>query len=201
MIRRFTFLLALLVPVLTSAQQIEARLGVLGSTTLVRDEGASHSLQRALGSTVSVTELKLGAAPMASVLVTTPIAVRTVIEASLSAGLAQLRASNRSADWDAQTATIAGLGVGLRYNYWRRVWLTGGFGVTRFFSDSRGIFSEGSSLNPLIEAGAMLWLPTSIPIHVAARLQTHTFGTPALRREGATDGKPTRFLIQLGVGR
>ena len=198
---RYLLVLAALVPAAAHAQRIEARLGLFGSTTLVRDEGTSTALQRVLGTETRVTSMKLRVAPMASVLFTNALSERAVLEAGLSAGLTQLRASSGEQEWDAQSATVAGLGVGLRYRYWPRVWLTGGVGVTRFFSDSRGIFSEGSSINPLIEGGAFIELPLSFPLHVAARVQTHTFGTPALRREGANDGRPLRFVAQLGIGR
>lgn len=201
MMRSALWLLLFMLPAGVHAQHIEARIGVFASTTLVRDDGASATLQRVLGSSTRVTSLRLAPAPMASVLVTTEMGVKTTLEAGLSAGYSQLRASNGTQEWNAQGTTTAGLSVGLRYRYWPRVSFTGGVGVTRFFSAKRGIFSEGSSLNPLAEAGTVIELPVPAPLHVAARVQTHTFGTPALRREGATDGKPLRFLLQLGVGR
>ena len=185
-----------------AAQQLEARVGFMASTALVRDDGASNALARALGNIATdVTELKLRAAPVASVLVASGIGGRAALEGSMSLGFSQLIASNAESSWDAQNVTIGSLSVGVRYEYWRNIWLNGGVGVTRFFSDSRGIFSEGSSLNPLLEAGVMTRLPINLPMHVAARIQTHGFGTAALRREGAGDGKTLRFMLQLGFGR
>jgi len=55
---------------------------------------------------------------------------------------------------------------------------------------------------PLLEAGAVTRLPAAtLPVHLSVRLQSHTFATPALRREGSSDGKPVRLLVQLGFGR
>jgi hypothetical protein len=187
----------------TAAQRFEARIGVLASTILVRDEGASGALQRALNlGTTAPTELTLSPAPSGALLVVQPLGPRAAIEAQGMLALSRLRAKNRDEDWQAQQVSIAVLTVGLRYLYARGIWLHGGVGVNRFFSESRGIFSDGSSVLPLIEAGAMARVPVrTVPIHVAANLQTHTFGTPVLRREGANDGKPIRLLVQLGFGR
>jgi hypothetical protein len=200
---RILVALILLTPAGAAAQRIEARIGVLAATTLVRDEGASGALQRALNlGTSAPTELTLSPAPSGAVLVVQPIGPRTAIEAQGMVALSKLQAKNRENDWQAQQVSIAVLTVGLRYRYRGGVWLHGGVGVNRFFTESRGIFSDGSSVMPLIEVGAMTRIPAgALPIHLAARVQTHTFGTPVLRREGANDGKPIRFLVQLGFGR
>ena len=89
----------------------------------------------------------------------------------------------------------------MRHQYWSRVALHGGLGLTRFFSESTGIFSQGSDLLPLLELGASTTIPVgALPIRAGARLQTHTFGTPALQRDGVSDGRVIRLLLQVGIG-
>ena len=197
------FLLMAGVSAPTAAQRVEARIGVMAGTTLVHAEAASPALERALGNIITeATDLELRPAPVASVLLVLDLAPRTALEGSASAGLSKLRAANSESSWPGQTLTLAALGLGVRYHYHPSISINGGVGVTRFFSDSRGIFSQGGSANPLLEAGLRYRLPIkSAPLHLAARVQTHRFGTPALRREGASDGNATRFLLQLGVGR
>lgn len=186
-----------------SGQRLEARLGILVSTTLVRDEGSSGALQRALNlDSSSPTELRLAPAPAASVLLVHTLTTRTALEGHGMLAISRLEASNREAEWNAQDVSVASWGVGLRYQYRRYLALSGGIGATHFFTDSRGAFSDGSSIMPLLEAGAVArWPAGNLPVHFSVRLQSHTFGTPALRREGATDGKPVRLLLQLGFGR
>lgn len=186
-----------------SAQRLEARLGILVSTTLVRDEGSSGALQRALTlNSTSPTELRLAPAPAASVLLVHSLTARAALEGHGMLAISRLEARNRQAEWNAQDVSVASWGLGLRYQYLRFLSLNGGIGVTHFFTDSRGIFSDGSSIMPLLEAGAVTRLPAAtLPVHLSVRLQSHTFGTPALRREGSNDGKPVRLLVQLGFGR
>jgi hypothetical protein len=181
-----------------SGQRLEARLG-----TLVRDEGSSGALQRALSlDSSSPTELRLAPAPAASVLLVHPLTARVALEGHGMLAMTRVEARNREAEWNAQDVSVASAGVGLRYQYRRFLSLNAGIGATHFFTDSRGIFSDGSTVMPLLEAGAVTRLPAgTLPVHLSMRLQSHTFGTPALRREGSSDGKPVRLLVQLGFGR
>jgi len=186
-----------------AAQHFEARLGVMVSSVLVRDEAATAGLARALGATVlGPTDLKLVPAPAASALMVANLGARTQVEVSGTFALSKLRASNEEADWDVQDVSVATATVGVRYKRWSRVALTAGAGATHFFTDDAGIFSEGNSLMPLVEIGALTNIPVgTLPLHASVRLQSHTFGTPALRREAAGEGKPVRLLVQVGFGR
>lgn len=192
----------LLVAQSAAAQRFEARIGILASSTLVRDDGATGSLARALRETIlAPTKLTLAPAPAASALLVAGLGRRTVAEVNGTVALSKLRASNEDQEWDTQNVSLATLTVGVRYEYRRNIWLTGGFGATHFIADSRGIFSDGSGLMPLIELGALSRIPVgSVPLHATVRVQTHTFETPALRRDGGSQGRPVRLLVQLGVG-
>ena len=168
----------------------------------MRDEGATTGLGNALGATVlAPTELKLAPAPAASALLVSSIGKRTQLEVSGMFAYSKLRASNEGGDWDVQDVSVATVTVGGRYQKWDRVALSAGAGATHFFSDDRGIFSEGNGLMPLVEVGALARIPAgTLPLHLTVRLQSHTFGTPALRREAAGEGKPVRLLVQVGFG-
>jgi hypothetical protein len=185
-----------------TAQHFEARLGVLASTVLVRDGGASAGLARALGATVlAPTELKLSPAPAASALMVSALGARTQLELSGMFALSKLRASNDGGDWDVQDVSVATLTIGARYQRWRRFAVSLAAGGTHFFTDDRGIFSAGNGLMPLVELGALARIPAgTLPLHATVRVQSHNFGTPALRREAAGEGKPVRLLVQLGFG-
>ena len=185
-----------------AAQHFEARLGVLASTALVKDEGATRGLGNALGANVlGPTELKLVPAPAASALMVSSIGKRTQLEVSGMFALSKLRASNQGGDWDVQDVSVATITVGGRYQRWSNVALSVGAGATHFFTDDRGIFSEGNGLMPLVELGALARIPAgTLPLHATVRLQSHTFGTPALRREASSEGKPVRLLVQVGFG-
>jgi hypothetical protein len=186
-----------------AAQRFEARLGVMVSSVLVRDEAATAGLARALGANVvGPTDLKLAPAPAASALMVGRLGTRTQVEVGGTFALSKLRASNEESDWEVQDVSVATATVGVRYQRWSSVALTAGAGATHFFSDDAGIFSEGNSLMPLVEIGALANIPVgAVPLHGVVRLQSHNFGTPALRREGAGEGKPVRLLVQVGFGR
>jgi hypothetical protein len=186
-----------------AAQHFEARLGVMVSSVLVHDEAATAGLARALGATVlGPTDIKLAPAPAASAVMVSNLGARTQVEVNGTFALSKLRASNEEADWEVQDVSVASATVGVRYKRWSRVALTAGAGATHFFTDDTGIFSEGNSLMPLVEIGAFANVPVgTVPLHAIVKLQSHTFGTPALRREGAGEGKPVRLLVQVGFGR
>ena len=173
------------------------------SSVLVRDEAATAGLARALGATVlGPTDLKLAPAPAASAVMVGNLGTRTQVEVNGTFALSKLRASNEEADWEVQDVSVATATVGVRYQRWSRIALTAGAGATHFFTDDAGIFSEGNGLMPLVEVGALAKIPAgAVPLLAAVRLQSHTFGTPALRREAASEGKPVRLLVQVGFGR
>jgi hypothetical protein len=184
------------------AQRLEARLGALLSSTLVEDPGPNSVLaQRIPADFVGPVKLKLAPAPVASVGLVQELTSQTALELMGSVAVSRLRAETAEGEWDTQDVSLASLGATIRYRYHPRIFLHGGIGVTRFLSEDTGVFSEGSSFLPLLELGASTSIPAgALPIRAGVRLQTHTFGTPALRRDGANDGRVVRMLIQAGIG-
>jgi hypothetical protein len=184
------------------AQRLEARVGAMISSPLVKDLGPSASLAvRIPAEYRSPVTVKLLPAPIVSVGVVHDLSTRTGLELMGSVAVTKLRAETQENEWDTQDVSLAALALTVRYQYWQRIALHGGLGITRFFSESTGIFSEGSDLLPLLELGASATIPLgALPIRAGARLQTHTFGTPALQRDGVTDGRIIRLLLQVGIG-
>ena len=184
------------------AQRVEARLGALFSTTLAQDQGAEAPLITQFPAEYQgPVKLKLAPAPLASVALLKDISTRASIELAGTIALSKLKAQSRDAEWDVQDVSVAALTVGIRYQYWRQLALHGGIGVTRFFSESTGIFREGNRGLPMLEVGASSRLfAGALPIRLGARLQTHTFGTPALRSARGSDGRVARLLLQAGIG-
>jgi hypothetical protein len=187
---------------LLSAQRLEARLGVQVSSTLVDDLGATGALTRGISAVYSSpVTLRLSPAPVVSVGLVHDIAQRAALELMGSVAVSKLNAATRDLEWHAQDVSMATLSTGVRFHYRPRLDLHGGLGLTRFFTESSGIFSEGSSTLPLLELGVSSRLPVgALPVRASARVQAHTFGTPALRRDGATDGRVVRLLVQVGLG-
>lgn len=145
--------------------------------------------------------LELAPAPVATVGLVHGVATRTSLELMGSVAVSRLNAHSQDDKWRTQDVSLAALSASVRYEYWTHVNLHGGIGLTRFFSESTGIFNEGSDVLPLLELGVSIGLLLgALPVRVGARLQTHTFGTPTLRRAGATNGRVGRLLIQVGIG-
>ena len=184
------------------AQRLEARVGAMVSSTLVEDLGPSPFLvQRIPADYLSPVRVKLLPAPIASVGVVHDLSTRTALELTGSLAVSTLRAETEVNEWDMQDVSLAALSVSVRYQYWQRIALHGGLGITRLFSESTGIFSQGSRILPLLELGASTTIPLgALPIRAGARLQTHTFSTPALQRDGVSDGRVIRLLLQVGIG-
>jgi hypothetical protein len=185
-----------------SAQRVEARFGALFSSTLARDLGAEPALvNRFPAEYEGPVDLSLAPAPSASVAVFKDLSDRASIEIAGMLAISRLRAESSTEQWDVQDVSVAALTVGIRYATWSRVYMHGGIGVTRFFSESNGIFRAGSGGMPLLELGASTRLRIgALPLSGAVRLQTHNFGTPALRSDRGSDGRVARILIQAGIG-
>jgi hypothetical protein len=158
-------------------------------------------VQRIPANFVGPLKLKLAPAPVASVGIVQDVSPRAAVELMGSVAVSRLRAETREDEWDTQDVSLASLNASVRYQYHPRIYLHGGLGVTRFLSEDTGVFSEGSSFLPMIELGASTTIPAgALPIRAGVRMQTHTFGTPALRRDGGSDGRVVRLLIQAGIG-
>ena len=185
-----------------SAQRVEARLGALISSTLVEDLGATAALRFNIPvDYTSPVKIKLAPAPVASVGLVQDLNTRASLELIGSVAVSKLRVQSQDTEWDMQDVSLAALAASVRYAYRPRINLHGGIGLTRFISESAGIFSEGIGTEPLLELGVSTSVPVgALPIRGGLRLQTHTFGTPALRRDGASDGRVLRLLIQVGIG-
>jgi hypothetical protein len=199
--RRLIALLLFTLPAPVLAQTVEARAGVLLSMPLVEDAGG-HVL---IGnwSNVELTgpvKLSLAPTPLVSLSLLLPLREKMTLELGGTYGLGKLVASDTVSSWDVQNAGLVSAVVDVRYQYSSIIDLMAGVGGTKFFSESKGVFAEGSGIMPLIEVGAGARRGFGpVILSLDARLQTHTFGTPALRRDGASDGKVMRGSIQLGV--
>ena len=185
-----------------SAQRLEARLGIQISSPLVDDLGATPALARGISADYSSpVTLKLSPAPVVSIGLVHDVSARANLELMGSIAVSKLNAATQDLEWHTQDVSMATLSTGVRYHYRPRLDLHGGLGLTRFFTESTGIFSEGSNLLPLLELGVSTQVPVgALPVRAGARVQAHTFGTPALRRVGATDGRIVRLLVQVGLG-
>ena len=189
-----------------AAQQVEtrpwfdAKLGVALSSRLVRDAVAS----KVVGDSIPVdfaspVDVKLRPSPVITLSAGFPLSGRSAVEASASYGLGRIFATDGAAEWDVQDAGLATAIVGLRQTVKPWLDLHGGVGATKFFSESRGLFSAGSDVQPIFEVGASTQFDLPVRVLLDARLQAHTFGTEALRQDGASDGRVMRLVIQGGV--
>lgn len=197
--RRLFALLLLTLPVPALAQTIEARAGLLFSMPLVEDAGGHAVLGERYDLTGPV-KLSLAPTPLLSLSLLMPLRERMTLEVGGTYGLGKLVASDAVSDWDVQNAGLVSAVVDVRYQYSDVIDFLAGLGGTKFFSESKGVFSEGSSVMPLIEVGAGARRGFGpVILSLDARLQTHTFGTPALRRDGGSNGNVVRGSVQLGV--
>ena len=178
----------------------DAKIGVVFSSRLVRDAGAS----RIVGDSIPVdfaspVDVTLRPAPVITLSAGYPLRERSAVELSASYGLGRIVASDGRTEWDVQDAGMATAVVGLRHGL--RPWLNlhGGLGATQYVSESRGLFAEGSDIQPLLEIGASTEFDLPVRVLLDARLQAHSFGTAALREDGADSGRIVRLLIQGGV--
>lgn len=190
-----------------AAQQVDAgrpwfdaKLGIVFSSRLVQDAVASN----AIGTRIPVgfsspVDVRLQPAPVITLSAGYPLRGRSAVEVSASYGLGGIVAQDGESEWDVQDVGLATAVVGLRQGV--RPWLDlhGGFGVTKYVSESRGIFSAGSDIQPVAEVGASTRFDLPVPVLLEGRLQAHTFGTEALRRDGASNGRVLRLVIQGGV--
>src|SRR5688572_5646709 len=136
---------------LLAAQRVEARFGALFSTTLAEDLGADARLISQFPAEYQgPVKLTLAPAPLASVAVVKGISPHTSIELAGMVAISKLQAESSDAKWDVQDVSVASLTVGIRYDRWSSLAFHGGIGVTRFFSESSGIFREGNRGLPLL---------------------------------------------------
>ncbi|MGH7461347.1 MAG: hypothetical protein ACREMA_10005 [Longimicrobiales bacterium] len=184
------------------AQRLEVRLGALASTALVEDLGPNSALARRIpADDQGPVRLGLAPAPIATVGVVHDLSSHASLELMGSVAVSKLRAQTRDDEWDTQDISMAALTAGVRYQYRPRLYLHAGLGLTRFFSEDTGIFVDGTGMLPLLELGVSTSIPLrALPLRAGARIQTHTFGTDALRRDGASDGRVARLLLQVGLG-
>lgn len=199
--KRVFALLLLTLPVQAFGQTIEARAGVLFSMPLVEDAGAHAGVGNQYG--VELTgpvTLNLAPTPLLSLSVLLPMRERMTLEVGGTYGLGKLVASDAVTEWDVQNTGLVSAVIDMRYQYRESIDLLAGVGGTKFFSEKKGVFSEGSSIMPLIEVGAGARRGFGpVILSLDARLQSHSFGTPVLRRDGGSDGNVVRGSIQLGV--
>jgi hypothetical protein len=186
----------------TAAQRVEARFGVLFSSALASDDGAEPlTISQYAANYEGPVTLRLSAAPLASVAVVKDVSARSSLEASALLAIAKLRGHANDTSWPVQDVSLAALTLGIRHQTWSWLSLNGGLGLSRFFTESNGIFRDGSSTMPMLEVGATARFSAGqLPLQAGVRVQTHTFGTPTLRSAGAEDGRVNRFLLQVGIG-
>lgn len=178
----------------------DAKLGVVFSSRLVRDNVASVVVGREIPvGFAPPVELELSPAPVITLSAGYPLRPRSSVEASASYGLGRIVARDATSEWDVQEAGLATAAVGLRHTLSPWLDLHGGVGVTKYVAESRGIFAAGSDVHPLVEFGASTQLDLPVKVLFEARMQAHSFGTAALRRDGGSNGQVLRLLLQTGV--
>ena len=180
---------------------IQFRIGAMIATPLVKDEVATSTVDdsipvaRSHGITVQQQP-----APIATLALRLPVRAGTQLEVSAAAAHSAVQGDDGIATWQAPSATVGNLTIGLGYLYRHVVALRGGVGFTKLFAAQRALFAKGNSIRPLIEAGASTGV--SVAGHVIeldARVQSHSFGTGTLRDNGASDGNVLRAVLQIGT--
>lgn len=185
-------------PAAAQAAGVELRLGVAGSTALVRDAVATSTPDSPRG--VEPVTARPSLAPVVAVRFLTPL--RRALELELAAGwtFARLEAHETEASYRVQRLGIGQGTVGVRYAPTTRYYLRGAFGAIRYGPGEAGVLADGAVIEPMLEAGA------GVARRVGAGLlslelsgQAHPFNTGALQRAGGGQGFVYRVALTVGV--
>jgi hypothetical protein len=190
-------LLAAGAPAQAQRTALQARAGITTSSPLVRDLVASAQVRQLLGRNVD-EEVTLHAAPGptlgAGVIV--PLRRRMTLDAGLDVALTQLEARDGGGSRSLQDLLIVQGTAGVDLAVSQRIRAGAGLGVVHYATERAGLFVEGASLSPLVEARGGVVLPFwSERVTLGGAAQLHRFGTPAMRQAGGEDGMVTRYTV------
>jgi hypothetical protein len=179
---------------------VEVRGGWAASTPLVEDLVATPALRSQLGSRFEGSvEAVPGGGPLIGMAVRRQLRPRVVLELSGAWTFSELRARDASGTRDVQDLGVAHATVGVRYGF-GAVELGGGFGAIKYVSEERGLFAEGSDIQPVLEAGAGVALPLADGrVGIRATGQFHRFGLNILRSPGSEDGGVLRGAVMASI--
>jgi hypothetical protein len=179
---------------------VELRVGAMASTPLVVDTIVRTSVLRQLGVT---NRAAVEERVTQSVSPTAEVSVRTMLQPALSleavAGYTLARLHSSASAMNVQNTGVPHAAISLRYEVRERAYVRGGFGGLRY-GDGSGMLRDAGGIQPMIHAAAGA-SATTRGLAMSAELfaQGHSFGTPALRRAGGTDGRVLRFGARAGV--
>jgi hypothetical protein len=179
---------------------VELRIGAMASTPLVVDTIVRTSVLRQLGIT---NREATGERVTQAVSPTAEVSVRTMLQPALSleavAGYTLARLHSSASDANVQNTGVPHAGISLRYEVRERLHVRGGFGGLRY-GEGSGMLRDAGGIQPMIHgaAGATA-LALGRAVSVELFVQGHSFGTPALRRAGGTDGRVLRFGVRGGA--
>lgn len=192
-----------MVPLPLSAQRMElhARAGVAVSSPLVRDAIAVATMTEAVGAPVDDEARAFPApAPVMGGSARVFFWPDVALEAGVDWAWSELRAEDGAGARRVQGMGVLQGGFGVSWAVRPALELGAGAGFLSYRTAERGLFAGGSDVSPTLEA-RIGWMPSlwSRRITVLGSVQTHRFGTPALRREGGSDGAVTRLGLTARV--
>jgi hypothetical protein len=174
----------------------QVRVGAMAFSPLVEDAVRSRAVADSIDAdqATSIT-VRQGFAPAVAVAALLPL--RTKAEIEISAGFATSKATGEDdfESWDVASVLVANVVFGIGYQWKPSLALHGGVGMTKLFAGGEGMFAEGNSIRPLVEAGLSYAVPSRPALEIDARMQTHTFATTSLRNEDAEQGSVIRILL------
>ena len=186
-----------------TAQQIptrkigwQIRVGAAAFSPLVDDKVRSRAVADSIDADASETvSVRQQIAPAITIAALLPLRDRTELEFSAGFATSTAQGEDDFESWDVATVSVANLLLGIAYAYRPNIIAHGGVGFTRLFGSDEGMFAEGNSIKPLLEAGASVIMPFNSAVALDARLQTHRFATQSMRDEDAEEGSVFRVVL------
>jgi hypothetical protein len=171
------------------------------ATTLVSDAVSSRALDDSIpGVRSNLIELRQQPGPIGTLAFRMPLRSRTQLEVSASVAHSVVRGNDGLESWDVANVTVGNFVIGFGYLYRSVVAVRAGVGFTRLFAEERALFNKGNSVKPLLEGGLSSSVGVAgVPIDLDLRLQSHSYGTAALRDSGGSDGNVFRAVLQVGT--
>ncbi|MGQ0813091.1 MAG: hypothetical protein ACT4O1_01330 [Gemmatimonadota bacterium] len=177
---------------------VQIRLGAFAATPLVVDEVSHISVDTAFPAQRSnrIT-MRQAPGPIGTVAVRLPVRANAEVEVNASVGRSMVRGDDGLTTWDFTNAVVANGVVSLGYLYRRAIVLHLGFGVTKLLTEERGMFSDGNSIEALLEAGlSRAFVVSGREFDLDLRVQTHGYDAHAV---SAGAGNVTRAILQAGT--
>ncbi|HUF49999.1 MAG TPA: hypothetical protein VMN60_04140 [Longimicrobiales bacterium] len=179
------------------AQRVElsGRAGVALSSPLVDDLIGTAPARQLLGGAVDRrVRVTPAPGPGAGVGVRVAFWPRAVLEGTLDWVATELRVQEDERERSLQRLDVVQVTVGASWSVNETVQLGGATGLLRYVTAERGIFAGGSDVSPLVGVRVVVTPPAwSRRAGLIVNMQTHRFGTQAMRDRGGLDGVVTRL--------